>query len=231
MGAKIFGSHEESTGGVQMINEKSEQAYSNYIRPEMVQFLPSEYSRVLEVGCNVGNFRQFASKSCEYWGVEPFEEAANVAKTKMDKVLVGFYDKVADEIPNNYFDLIIANDVIEHIEQPWNFLKSIKEKMTEKASLVLSIPNVRYYENLDKLLFHKDWKYEDYGILDITHLRFFTEKSIVRLLTENKFEIEKIKGINSAKVRKRKLPLYWLFKFIFGSDVDFLQFGVKAKLS
>jgi 2-polyprenyl-3-methyl-5-hydroxy-6-metoxy-1,4-benzoquinol methylase len=211
-----------------MINEKSVQVYSNITRPEMAQFLPSEYSKVLEVGCNEGNFRQFASKQCEYWGIEPFKDAANVAETKMDKVLIGFYDKIANEIPDNYFDLVIANDVIEHIEQPWNFLQSIKRKMTANAFIVLSIPNVRYYDNLRKLLFHKDWEYVDAGILDITHLRFFTEKSIIRLLNENGFEIEIIKGINPLKVGPRHLPKYWLAKFVFGADIEFLQFGIKA---
>ena len=213
-----------------MINEKSEQLYIDYIRPEVVQFLPNEYSKVLEIGCNVGNFRQFVNKPCEYWGVEPFEEAANTAKTKMDKVLVGFYDNIINEIPENYFDLVIANDVIEHMEQPWNFLKSIKNKMTLNASIVLSIPNVRFYNNLRELLFHKDWKYEDSGILDITHLRFFTEKSIVRLLNENGFKIEMIKGINPIKVRKRHLPNYLLARLVFGRDIKFIQFGVKAKI-
>jgi 2-polyprenyl-3-methyl-5-hydroxy-6-metoxy-1,4-benzoquinol methylase len=212
-----------------MINEKSEQLYIDYIRPEMVQFLPNEYSKVLEIGCNVGNFRQFVNKSCEYWGIEPFEEAANIAKTKIDKVLVDFYDKVADKIPDNYFDLIIANDVIEHMEQPWNFLQSIKKKMTENASIVLSIPNVRYFYNLVELLFHKDWKYIDCGILDITHLRFFTEKSIIRLLNENGFEIEEMKGINPVKVGRRHLPKYWLAKIVLGADIEFIQFGVRAK--
>jgi len=214
----------------EVINEKSEQLYFSSERSEMVQFLPSEYSSVLEIGCNVGNFRQFVSKPCEYWGVEPFEEAANVAKTKMDKVLVGFYDKIASEIPDDYFDLIIACDVIEHMEQPWNFLQSIKRKMTAKSSIVLSIPNVRYYGNLKNLLYHKDWKYEDLGILDITHLRFFTEKSIIRLLNENGFEIEIMKGINPIIIRRRSLPKYWLAKFVLGADIEFLQFGVRAKI-
>jgi len=213
-----------------MINDKSEQVYSNSTRPEMIQFLPNEYSKVLEIGCNVGNFRQFLSKSCQYWGIEPFKEAANIAKTKMDKVLVGFYDNVINEIPDNYFDLVIANDVIEHMEQPWNFLKSIKTKMTEKASLVLSVPNVRYYYNLKNLLFYKDWEYVDTGILDITHLRFFTEKSIIRLLNENGFEIEMMKGINSMKTMRRHLPKHRFIQFVFGADIKYLQFGVRAKI-
>ena len=212
-----------------MINEKSEHVYSQSMRTEMFDFLPSEYSKVLEVGCNVGNFSQLLSKPYEFWGVEPLKEAAEIAKTKMDKVLVGFYDNVANEIPNNYFDLIIATDVIEHMEKPWEFLQSIKKKMTVNASIILSIPNVRYYGNLKELLYEKDWEYKDDGILDITHARFFTKKSIVRLLNENGFKIEKMEGINPVKVRKRNLPLYWLIKFIMGSDIEFLQFGIKAQ--
>jgi 2-polyprenyl-3-methyl-5-hydroxy-6-metoxy-1,4-benzoquinol methylase len=218
-----------------MINEKSEQLYATFEgakRHEMIQFLPSKYSKVLEIGCNVGKFAtSIKSKPCEYWGVEPFEEAANVAKTKMDKVLVGFYDNIANEIPDNYFDLVIANDVIEHMEQPWNFFKSIKNKMTSNAFIVLSIPNVRYFNNLVDLLFHKDWKYIDCGILDITHLRFFTEKSIVRLLNEYGFKIEMMKGINPVKVGRRHLPILWLAKIVLGKDIEFIQFGVKAKIN
>jgi len=217
-----------------MINEKSEKIYAaaeSSKRPEMVQFLPSEYSKVLEVGCNVGKFAAVVKdKPCEYWGIEPFEEAAKVAKTKMDKVSVGFYDDIANEIPDNYFDLVIANDLIEHLEQPWNFLRSIKRKMTVNSSIVISIPNVRYYWNLRELLFCKDWKYVDCGILDITHLRFFTEKSIIRLLNENGFEIEMMKGINSVKIGRRHLPKYWIAKFLWGTDIEFLQFGLRAKI-
>ena len=213
-----------------MINEQSEQVYFGFTRPEMVQFLPDEYSRILEIGCCEGNFRQLCGRPCEYWGVEPFENAAEIAKTKLDKVLVGFYSEIEEQIPDSYFDLVIANDVIEHIEQPWNFLKSLKKKMTKNASLVLSIPNVRYYGNLRELLRRKDWEYKDSGILDITHLRFFTEKSIIRLLNENGFEIEKMQGINPVTIRRRNLPKYWLVKFILGKDIEFLQFGVRAKI-
>lgn len=211
-----------------MINELSQQQYFGYMRPEMVAMLPSEYSKILEVGCNVGNFSQYINKPCEYWGIEPFENAAKVAKTKLDKILVGFYEEVENEIPDNYFDLVIANDVIEHMKEPWLFLQDIKKKMSPNGSLVLSIPNVRYYSNLIELLQEKDWKYRNCGILDITHLRFFTQKSIVRLLDESGFEIEKTQGIN--RLRKRGSLKCWLGKLILGEDIMFLQFGVRARI-
>lgn len=215
-----------------MIN-KQEEVYFHSMRPEMVPFLPNEYSKILEIGCNVGNFRQHISKPCEYWGVEPFEKAAEIAKTKLDKVLVGSYNEIENQIPDNYFDLVVANDVIEHMEQPWDFLQAIKKKMTANASIALSIPNVRYFWNLKELLYNKDWKYKDAGILDITHLRFFTKKSIVRLLSENGFEIKKMEGINPVRVRKRFLAIYWVYwliKLILGLDIEFLQFGIRAKI-
>jgi len=211
-----------------LINELSQQQYFGYMRPEMVAMLPSEYSKILEVGCNVGNFSQYINKPCEYWGIEPFENAAKVAKTKLDKILVGFYEEVENEIPDNYFDLVIANDVIEHMKEPWLFLQDIKKKMSPNGSLVLSIPNVRYYSNLIELLQEKDWKYRNCGILDITHLRFFTQKSIVRLLDESGFEIEKTQGIN--RLRKRGSLKCWLGKLILGEDIMFLQFGVRARI-
>ena len=204
--------------------------YHQTVRAEMFDFLPQEYSKVLEIGCNVGNFRQLLNKSCEYWGVEPLEEAAEIAKTKLDKVLTGSYEKVESEIPDNYFDLVIANDVIEHLENPWNFLQSIRKKMrNENSSIVLSIPNIRYLGNLKELLIKKDWEYKESGILDITHLRFFTKKSMIRLLKECGFEIEKIEGINSIIYRKLLLPLYYLIKFTIGSDTIFYQYGIRAK--
>jgi len=230
MGVKIHGSDKKGFGYIQMINDQSQQLYSNSKRPEMVSFLPSEYTNVLEIGCNTGNFRQYASESCEYWGVEPYDKAAKIAKTKLNKVLVGLYSEVEGQLPDNNFDLIIANDVIEHMEAPWGFLQSIKNKMTKNGSLVLSIPNVRYYENLKKLLVGKDWKYEDCGVLDVTHLRFFTEKSVLRLLDENGFKIEEIRGINPKEIKKRNFIRHQFIKFIFGDDIDFLQFGVRAKI-
>jgi len=231
MGFEIFGSNKKCIGEIYMINRRSELVYFDVMRTDMLEFLPSEYSKVLEVGCCTGNFRQLLSKPHEYWGCELFKEAASIAKTKLDKVLVGFYEDVVNEIPDNYFDLIIANDVIEHMELPWNFLQSIKRKMSANASIILSIPNVRYIRNLIELLYKKDWEYKDCGILDITHLRFFTQKSIVRLLNENGFEIEKIKGINldPVKIKKRYLLIYWLHKLVIGSDIEFLRFGVRAK--
>ena len=84
-------------------------------RSEMRGFLPQAYSRVLEVGCGEGAFVAQLDKSAEVWGIEPVAAAARVASASRHRVLVGIYDDVCSELPDQYFDLVICNDVIEHI--------------------------------------------------------------------------------------------------------------------
>lgn len=163
----------------------------------MAAFLPEHYDRVLEVGCGSGVFAGQLRQACEQWGVEPNTAAAAEAAKRMDRVLTGVYDQVADQIPDRYFDLVICNDVIEHMSDHDRFLQDIKAKLRPGGYIVGSIPNVRHITALYKLLIKKDWPYSDAGILDRTHLRFFTEKSLLRALREHGYAIERFGGIGS----------------------------------
>jgi 2-polyprenyl-3-methyl-5-hydroxy-6-metoxy-1,4-benzoquinol methylase len=207
--------------------------YFQKTRPEIVPLLPSRYSRVLEIGCGEGRFRDNLTQEHEYWGVEPAEPVANVASTRADRVLVGDYQEVIGQIPDDYFDLVICNDVIEHMSDPDGFLQSIQSKMIHDGYLVASIPNVRYLGNLFELLIRKDWEYKNSGVLDRTHLRFFTKKSIERTLVGNGFLIDQLDGINPVPARSlESLVMRGVFVsavLLFGQDAKFLQFGVRAK--
>jgi 2-polyprenyl-3-methyl-5-hydroxy-6-metoxy-1,4-benzoquinol methylase len=163
----------------------------------MSQFLPDVHARVLEVGCGTGGFYDHLRQPCEVWGVEPNPEAATAATQKMHRVLVGRYDALADQLPDRYFDMIVCNDVIEHMDDHDAFLEAIKKKLRPGGCIVGSIPNVRHITALFKLLITKDWKYSESGILDRTHLRFFTEKSLRRTLQEHGYVIEKFGGVGS----------------------------------
>ena len=88
----------------------------------------------------------------EIWGVEPNPEAAARASNKLDRVLTGTYDSVASELPDCYFDLVICNDVIEHMPDYDAFLEAIKLKMCPSGHVVGSVPNVRHVTCLFKLL-------------------------------------------------------------------------------
>lgn len=168
----------------------------------------------------------------EYWGVELVEAVAEIAKTKLDHVLVGSYQEKTNEIPDNYFDLVVCNDVIEHMADHDYFFKSIKQKISHNGFLVFSIPNVRYHKNLYNLIVNKDWKYEDIGILDNAHLRFFTKKSILRTVDHHGFTIEDCIGINDYWFNKFwERCVYFVARTTLGEDIKYLQFGIRLKKS
>lgn len=203
--------------------------YYRYSRNEMLPLLPESYSKVLEIGCGEGNFRQTLNQECEYWGVEPNEFAATIASKKLDKVLHGSYQEIFNQIPNHYFDLVVCCDVIEHMVDHDEFFQSIKQKITKNSCLVVSIPNVRYLGNLFEILIKKDWKYKDEGVLDKTHLRFFTKKSISRTITDNGFVIDQLMGINPVRGSVVERCLYCFATLLFGQDSRFLQFGIRIR--
>lgn len=206
-------------------------ANSNYYaatRTEMRDFLPPSYSRVLEVGCGRGGFRSNLNDVAEVWGVEPFNEAAEHAKARMDHVLVGKFEEVSAKLPDATFDLVICNDVIEHMEDDFAFLQSVRHKMQPGGCLVGSVPNMRYLPVLKALVLNKEWEYQDEGVLDRTHLRFYTVKSFPLLLKRAGFDIVRFSGINKQFYRANWL-MSQLLKTPWMEDVLWLQFGFLAR--
>ncbi|MGD0339955.1 MAG: class I SAM-dependent methyltransferase [Bacteroidota bacterium] len=203
--------------------------YYNRCRPEMMDFIPHSAKTILDIGCGEGLFgRQLKQKiNAEVWGIEIDKTAGALAQTIIDKVYIGDIVRLIDDIPNNFFDCIVFNDVLEHLVDPFYILLRIKDKLTKDGVVVSSIPNVRYYYTLKDLLIKKQWKYEDEGILDKTHLRFFTLLSIVEMFKSLDYEIKTIKGINPIK--SWKLVLLNILSFGYLSDIKYLQFACVTK--
>jgi len=207
-------------------------------RSEVSPFLPARCTRVLEVGCGEGGFAANVRGQREYWGIEPSAAAGEVARGRLDRVLTGTYEQVQHALPADYFDLVICNDVIEHMADHEDFLAGLRKVMVADACMVGSIPNVRFIGNLYELLLNKDWRYRSDGILDRTHLRFFTEKSIRRTLEASGYVVEELRGINCASVLssgvRKAIVRVALGAIQFGTlgyfnDVRFLQFAFRAR--
>lgn len=213
-----------------MKNLEKTNKYYSYSRPEMVKFIPTNAKNILDIGCGEGLFVASLNKknNIESWGVEINQEVAEIAKNNLDKVLVGDALQVLDSIPDNYFDCIVFNDVLEHMENPYIILKKIKMKLNSGGVVISSIPNVRHVRVLRDLLFKKQWKYEESGILDKTHLRFFTKKSIIDMFNSLDYQVVKIVGINETKWWK--FFLINILTFGFFSDARFIQFACVAKV-
>ncbi len=150
----------------------------------MFTFVQGTPLKILEIGCGNGRFRDNFDYNVEYWGVEPCISAAEQSKGVLTRTLIGRYDDVKDEIPNKYFDLIVCNDVIEHMTDPKDFLRDTKGKLSDNGSMIVSIPNLRNAVTLFDLIIRGDFQYVNAGVLDYTHFHLFTKKSFIRMATE-----------------------------------------------
>jgi len=209
--------------------DNKEEGYYNNTREEMLAFLPQNAKTILDVGCADGSFSKIIKQrnKAEVWGIEYMPEEAKKASSKIDHVLTGACEVNIDKLPNDYFDAIYFNDVLEHLVDPYMVLEKIKDKLSNDGIVISSIPNMRYHSALKNLIFNKDWKYADHGIMDKTHLRFFTKKSIDNMYKDAGYEVIIHQGINVTKSLK---PWLYNIPFLFTAlDMRYLQFATVAK--
>jgi len=204
--------------------------YFTRSRSEMLAFLPQEFNNVLEIGCGQGEFGRLVKEiyKTNYTAIEADIDAAKVAEKHLDRILVGDAFEQLQLLDDKSYDLLICNDILEHIVTPDVLLEKIRIKMKPNAILVCSLPNFRILGNMIHIFFKKDFEYSDWGIRDTTHLRFFTKKSIIRFFTDNEFKIEKIKGINPINTFKTEVPLR-LLQMLGHGDTRYNQYGIVAK--
>ncbi|MGD8777575.1 MAG: glycosyltransferase [Ignavibacteria bacterium] len=202
--------------------DSSVEQYYEYNRPEVQKLVNPNSKKILDVGCGSGvmAFELKEKLNAEVWGIEPVEKAAKKAETKLDKVISGSIESALDKLPDNYFDSIIFADVLEHLVDPKEIIESIKLKLKSKGEIVTSIPNVRHWTMIKKLI-EGDWRYEDAGILDKTHLRFFTIDTAIELFSKCGFNVEELSATFSEKYQYPDELLTTLNKF--GYNVSTLQ--------
>ncbi len=207
-----------------------EQGYYEMGRQELLPYVPREVGSVLDVGCSSGAFGaalKAERPKIEVWGIEPHTEFAAVAGKKLDVVINSLFEKDLPELNGRTFDLICFNDVLEHVAAPEVMLEASKPFLSEKGLVLASIPNILYWPVVYQLLKLQDFKYEGSGVLDRTHLRFFTKKSILRMFEECGFVVERIEGINPN--------MFWKYKLLNGVfanklyDWRFIQFAITAR--
>lgn len=164
-------------------------------RHEMLELLPSDIRSLLDVGCGEGAFLEAcrsARPSLRLRGIEAAEAPANRARNRGLEVTIGTFPD--DLPPSEPFDCIVFNDVLEHMVDPWAALEQARGRLTDKGSVLASIPNVRNLDTLFDLVRRGRWDYVDAGVLDRTHLRFFTRSTILGLFEGAGYEVVTIRG-------------------------------------
>lgn len=147
-------------------------------------------SKVLDIGCGIGTIGEFLKNktNCCVYGIDIDEKAVTIAKKKIDYAQV--VDIAREEIPYKLnFDVIILADVIEHLSNPASLFPKIDKIINKSTTVIVSVPNVAYFKIRASLLFG-NWNYKDSGILDRTHLRFFTYKTLSEFIKNIEYEIK-----------------------------------------
>ncbi|MDD4899084.1 MAG: class I SAM-dependent methyltransferase [Candidatus Omnitrophica bacterium] len=186
-------------------------------------------NKVLDIGCATGRLLEYLQneKSCEVKGIEVDCAMAKEAQERCKDVACLDIES-CNSLPfeKNYFDVVIFADCLEHLKRPDLVLKTIIPYLKKSGILLVSLPNIAFLSVRLGLLFG-NFNYTQYGLLDKTHLRFFTLKSAKNLIEGNGFKIIKIEGYNQVRARFFFVrPLGKIFKSLFATD-----FIIKAALN
>jgi GT2 family glycosyltransferase/ubiquinone/menaquinone biosynthesis C-methylase UbiE len=185
-------------------------SYYTFPREKLFDQIPAQAGRVLEVGCGAGVLGErlkLSGKATHVTGVELSGEAAALAQSRLDVVRVGDVESMPLDGWQGRFDTLVVADVLEHLRDPWAALFRLRDCLKEGGTVVASIPNIAHYKIVKKLLF-ADWRYEPGGILDHTHLRFFTRGSIEDLFRNAGFEILRVEREGRGRWWSRLFGLF-----------------------
>ena len=204
-------------------------AYYMNTRPDMAAFVTGCPKCILEIGCGAGRFKEHFKDDVEYWGVEPCRSAALLAASSLTRVLTGTYGEVSAQIPDHHFDLVVCNDVIEHMPDPKGFLRDVGKKLADNGAMIVSVPNVRNAITVFDLLFKGDFQYVDAGVLDYTHLHLFTKKSFMRMVEECGWRVELCRPLPPQPFKPIK-NLVLNFVKLFIPEFKSLQIAARLRL-
>ena len=182
--------------------------------------------RVLEIGCGTGNtlghLKSLGVR--ETVGVELISGVGEEARGKVDRIIIGDIETLELPFEPGHFDCVILGDVLEHLRDPWTTLRRLTDLLKGGGQIVASVPNIRFYEVSVPLLFLGSWEYGDEGILDRTHLRFFTRATVKKLFASAGLQVV---SLGAHRGPKREV-LNWMTLFLFRNLLT-IQHLVKAQ--
>jgi 2-polyprenyl-3-methyl-5-hydroxy-6-metoxy-1,4-benzoquinol methylase len=175
-------------------------------RADFVEDLPdSPDAAILEIGCGVGGTGRLAianGKCARYCGIELNMHAAAAAARHLHEVIHG--DVEALDLPwsPGQFDVLIMSEVLEHLTDPWSVLRKLHPLLKPGALILAGSPNVSHYRVI-LMLIRGDWQLADSGVMDRTHLRWFTPRSYGRLFDATGYEVLSTVGIGQDGPKAR----------------------------
>ena len=211
--------------------KKPAQEYFEGQRSDVADLVPLDCRRVLDVGCGYGGLgRSLQARGIEHiFGVEINADAASRLNDVYSGYWIGDVEHVTLPADIDDFDCIVFADVLEHLRDPWGTLQRYLQWLKPGGYVVVSVPNVRNLALLYRLIVQGHWEYENSGLLDRTHLRFFTRHSIVEMLEGAGLTVERWSINRDGYTGVRKAVASVAKMFI--PEIDVCQYLVVARKS
>ncbi|MBI4697841.1 MAG: methyltransferase domain-containing protein [Nitrospirae bacterium] len=180
----------QSTDGRPACPSGRDDQYYSQKRHELQVLVPEGPLKILDVGCGSGALGKSLLErgASEVTGIELDRQACEEAGRNLSRVICGNIEEIELEFEEGYFDCMIFGDILEHLKDPLSTLQKLAKYLKDSGVVIASIPNIRFF-GIMHMLAEGRWEYADSGILDRTHLRFFTKKEMERLFEDAGFEI------------------------------------------
>lgn len=179
-----------------------EDGYFDRINMDILKKIPIYPKKIVEVGCGAGalgaKYKEINPR-CQYIGIELSKDACDYAikNKRIDSVFcanIEEKDLTEFDIAKNSLDCIIYGDVLEHLINPWEIIKNHSNYLKQNGLIISCIPNISNYSIIYQLL-KGNWNYQEEGLLDRTHLRFFTLKTIKDMFEKAGLNIVDVEGL------------------------------------
>ncbi len=175
-----------------------EERYFRGARHDFLSLLPLDgRSHVLEIGCGAGETGRVAistGRCRSYVGVELVPHVASLARRHLDEVIEGDVEQMQFPWPDESFDALLLSEVLEHLVDPWLLLKRLAPKLRRGGLVFASSPNVSQISVILGLLADR-WDLSESGVMDRTHLRWFTRQSYRIMFEQAGFVVDDIRAL------------------------------------
>jgi 2-polyprenyl-3-methyl-5-hydroxy-6-metoxy-1,4-benzoquinol methylase len=185
--------------------------YFSNARLDIISLIPNNPAQIiLEIGAGGGDTLIEIKKrglAKEVVGVELMAlKGTNQTHNLIDSFIFIDLDREKLSFKEEYFDVIILGDVLEHLINPWEVVETLSVFLKKGGIIVMSLPNIRDITALYKIVVRGDFAYNpDGGILDKTHMRFFCKKNAIDLLTTENLTVKKVEPISSKNKNGKNL--------------------------
>jgi len=212
--------------------EKQSEYYASPKR-DIEPLLPRRVGRALEIGCGTGATMSWLRTvaNVEYaMGIEIVPEVAVEANASFDEVVCGDIETL-QLCQHSEFDTILVLDVLEHLVDPWKTVRMLRGLLRPSGVLLASIPNAAHWNVSAPLFLRGRWEYADQGLLDRTHLRFFTENTSRALFEDNGFLIEELRYVKTypGRTSGQRWYIRRLFRHFIPDRLVNFQFLIRAR--